>query len=162
VQLTLDVFPKDTTVLVLGDSLIVQSNSATVRWWDCQKQSYVFGAYGKVFVPQHNGHYAAELTEHGCVWLSHCFEVTGLGMTQMNTNPQIHIRPNPTSGKLNIEASSMIQHITVSDLQGKILLEFSNVQSANSAMDISGLEKGVYLLKVELENGMEIKKLVKE
>jgi hypothetical protein len=46
--------------------------------------------------------------------------------------------------------------------KGKILLEFSNIQSANFAMDISGLEKGVYLLKVELENGMEIKKLVKE
>jgi hypothetical protein len=66
VQLTLDVFPKDTTVLYSGDSLVAQSNSASVRWWDCQKQSYVFGAYGKVFVPQHNGHYAAELTEHGC------------------------------------------------------------------------------------------------
>jgi hypothetical protein len=40
----------------------------------------------------------------------------------------------------------MIQHITVSDLQGKILLEFSNVQSANFAMDISGLEKGFYFI----------------
>jgi hypothetical protein len=152
-------------VLYSGDSLdsykAIQRHS--IRWWDCQKQSYVFGAFGKVFVPQYNGHYAAELTEHGCMWLSHCFEVTGLGMTQMNTNPQIHIRPNPTSGKLNIEASSIIQHITLSDLQGKILLEFSDVQAtAFSAMDITGLEKGVYLLKVELENGMEIKKLVKE
>jgi hypothetical protein len=107
VQFTLDVFPKDTTVLVLGDSLIVQSNSATVRWWDCQKQSYVFGAYGKIFVPQYNGHYAAELTEHGCVWLSHCFEVTGLGMTQMNTkstnsySPQSHIRKTKYRGKFN-------------------------------------------------------------
>ena len=73
VRLTLSVWPSDTMVTKHGDSLVAASNTAFIKWWNCQSQSYMPYAAGKVFVPQQNGSYAAVISENGCSYRSQCF-----------------------------------------------------------------------------------------
>jgi hypothetical protein len=61
------------------------------------------------------------------------------------TEERLSVYPNPTSCILNIDGVHATDKIQLLDLQGKIVLT-GNQQS--KSLDISGLEKGVYLLRV--------------
>jgi hypothetical protein len=56
--------------------------------------------------------------------------------------------PNPTSDVLNVEVSNEYigTEFTLSDINGR-LVEVLNVNSARTSLDVSGLERGVYVLR---------------
>ncbi len=64
------------------------------------------------------------------------------------TEEKLSVYPNPTSSILNIDGMLTTDKIQLLDLQGKNVL-LKNQQS--KSLDISGLEKGVYLLRVTRE-----------
>ncbi|MDN3723829.1 T9SS type A sorting domain-containing protein [Aequorivita sp. SDUM287046] len=77
----------------------------------------------------------------------------------------LHIFPNPTSGSFTIQATKLISEATISlyDIQGKLLrTEKMLPQNGRITMEISFLEKGVYLVKISSEGNSVIKKLIKE
>ena len=168
VKLTLSVFPKDTTVLRSGDSLIAQSNTATVRWWDCDAQSYVYGAGGKLFIPWQNGRYAAELTENGCTWLSRCFEFTGLGMKNTQSSGlSIKLMPNPNGGTFFLEliaTGNRRCQIQIFNTLGKEILrqDVDFVNNTKLKFDLGGFGAGVYQLRVVSGDGVLCRKVVVE
>jgi photosystem II stability/assembly factor-like uncharacterized protein len=65
--------------------------------------------------------------------------------------------PNPTTGIVNIESNYPIRKVTLFDLLGKQVL-----LSADSIINISELNQGVYILKVESERGTISFKISKE
>jgi hypothetical protein len=165
VKLTISISPDDSTVVQSGDSLIAQSSSAKIVWWDCQKQQLVYGVGGQVFVPNYNGHFAVRLTQNGCTYLTRCFEVTGVGIDQpapSKGHPIIDIWPNPAKDKIFIKSSENISKVSLIDSYGKIVLELTELKSKDFEMDISTLANGIYLMKMEWENGVEMRKMVKE
>ncbi|MDX5428206.1 MAG: T9SS type A sorting domain-containing protein, partial [Bacteroidota bacterium] len=72
---------------------------------------------------------------------------------------QVKIFPNPTTGLIQIESSLFMERIEVLNIQGKKVIETENMRSGS--IDLRGLDAGVYLIHVTLENGMVIKKVVK-
>lgn len=64
------------------------------------------------------------------------------------TEEGLVVYPNPTSSILNLEGLHAADKIQLLDLQGKLILS-GNQQS--KSLDISSLEKGVYLLRVSRE-----------
>jgi hypothetical protein len=64
------------------------------------------------------------------------------------TEERLSVYPNPTSCILNLEGIQYYDEIQLLDLQGKLVLS-GNQQS--KSLDISTLEKGVYLLRVTRE-----------
>jgi hypothetical protein len=163
VWLTIAVAPDDSTVIQTADSLVAQSSTAQILWWDCDKQQFIYGVGGQVFVPQYNGHFAAELTQNGCTYRTRCFEVINVGILSLSKgSPQINIRPNPSSGKVFINASETILSITLIDSYGKIITEIEELKTKEIELDISQFAPGIYTLKVETEVGVEMRKLVKE
>jgi len=71
------------------------------------------------------------------------------------------IYPNPVNNNLNIQSENRdIQIIEIYNLNGKLVLQHK--YNLNEAIDVSSLAKGLYLLKVQTENGSFTKKLVKE
>lgn len=60
---------------------------------------------------------------------------------------QISIYPNPASDLLTIESSSKINNVRIFDITGKEVLNTNN-----TSIDISKLKRGVYALKVSLDN----------
>jgi hypothetical protein len=72
---------------------------------------------------------------------------------------KVSISPNPTSDFVNIELhpSNTIYSIEIYSITGQLVSKMKS----NIRIDISGLQSGIYLMKVETTNGTATKKLIK-
>lgn len=103
-----------------------------------------------------------------------CLEVTNTCKSTMNcvnitvapnntsvktlNNTSIQVYPNPTTGLLNIKTAVAIEKVYVYDVYGSIIL-----QSAENTIDISTLNTGMYLIKVQdINGGVGVKQIVKQ
>ena len=87
-------------------------------------------------------------------------ETEGVGnllVTSVKENAaNINIYPNPTNGMLNIESQSTM-HISVSNLLGQKLQE--TTAEGSTTLDLSRFESGMYLIRIETESGVTVKKV---
>ena len=100
-------------------------------------------------------------TETG-VWKRSLSEVD---IKEINKSISFNIYPNPASNKLNIEfklfSFSNKKKIKIYDIQGRILFE-QIILNDNTDIDISTLEKGIYILKLCIKDKTEVTTFVKE
>lgn len=87
------------------------------------------------------------------------------GIEDISEN-QFTIYPNPTKENLNIETPFHIESVEITDLSGRIFV-FSTINERVSTeqsrgLNISSLPAGIYLVKIKTEEGIIVKKLVKE
>ena len=80
---------------------------------------------------------------------------TGLGTSDIKRNI-IGIYPNPTNGILNIKTDSDIDKVNVTNVVGQKM----NVQFSNNTINMQQLQKGVYIVELQLKNGQIISKKV--
>ena len=83
-------------------------------------------------------------TVHKSISIRVIYDMNLSGLTSLVENG-LTVFPNPTSSILNIDGAHTDDEIQLLDLQGKIVLTGNQ---ASKSMDISGLDKGVYLLRV--------------
>jgi hypothetical protein len=69
--------------------------------------------------------------------------------------------PNPTYDFINISSSVLINSIEILDLQGRTIT-FQNISINQFKYDMSALSSGIYLIKVNSDNGSVVEKIVKE
>lgn len=72
----------------------------------------------------------------------------------------VNIYPNPTSGILFIEADN-ITNISITNIEGKIILSKS-INANNAELYLSNFSKGIYLMKIETNEGLRVEKIVLE
>ena len=63
----------------------------------------------------------------------------------------VSIYPNPCQNQLHIQSSERVKRGTVVSLEGKVIWQSKEIDQNN--IDVSSLKEGVYLLKLETENG---------
>jgi hypothetical protein len=81
-----------------------------------------------------------------------------LGLNDFNTASKIKLYPNPSNGFVKIRTESPVD-VTVIDLTGKVV--FTMKQVANeSQMNLSSLEKGMYLVKLSSDSGEFTQKII--
>ena len=91
--------------------------------------------------------------------------LTGV-VTVVNNDAPATLYPNPARDKSNIYYYSLFSgdlHVTISDISGRIVrqtISSISIGSNNIPLDISGLEKGVYLVYMNDGIGTACKKLV--
>lgn len=86
--------------------------------------------------------------------------VTGIALSVDEFSvSRVSISPNPTSDFVNIELhpSNTIESIEIYSITGQLVSKMKS----NTKVDISNLESGVYLMKIETTNGSTTKKLIK-
>jgi len=71
----------------------------------------------------------------------------------------IDIYPNPANNWINIETNSDNQILTITDLQGKVILTRSMSGSKNR-INLSSLKQGIYILEVRSDRYIQYKKLI--
>jgi photosystem II stability/assembly factor-like uncharacterized protein len=92
------------------------------------------------------------------------FKVTNinLGIEDLESDTEISVFPNPCSEKITISFKSFITSenftIDIYSLSGKKLISASNAES----VDISTIQSGVYILKVQSKMSTWTKKIIKE
>ncbi|MCD1115297.1 T9SS type A sorting domain-containing protein [Chryseobacterium turcicum] len=80
---------------------------------------------------------------------------TGLGTSDIR-KIAVGIYPNPTNGILNIKTDSDIDKVNVTNIVGQKM----NIQFSNNTINMQELQKGVYIVELQLKNGQIISKKV--
>jgi hypothetical protein len=76
-----------------------------------------------------------------------------LGTTDLNSDRNLKIFPNPTENSINIKLSaSSISDIIVYNSLGQLVHRSNNVQTDNYQFDLSSLNNGVYFVQVRVDN----------
>ncbi|MDC1212000.1 SBBP repeat-containing protein [bacterium] len=79
-----------------------------------------------------------------------------LGLNNLATLSNIKVYPNPTNGKLTIDAENF-EGVEVYDVSGRLILE-----SELKTIDLEGQSKGLYLLKINANGTKQELKVLKE
>lgn len=86
------------------------------------------------------------------------FRTLGTGVGE--NNMLVSISPNPTTDKVAIEAEKL-RHITISNMLGQII--YSDKAEGNAfEYDFSNHNAGIYLIRIETESGVAVKKVLVE
>jgi hypothetical protein len=72
--------------------------------------------------------------------------------------------PNPVSNTLylSLDNGGAAYNVTVNDLTGKKVFELKNLSSVENKIDVSSLNKGIYLLTVKQGEATKTMKFVKD
>jgi hypothetical protein len=71
------------------------------------------------------------------------------GINEFSSNINITVSPNPVKDKLSVSTNEKITSISVYNVLGNIVMEI-RPESANTSIDMIGLNKGLYFLKISL------------
>jgi hypothetical protein len=71
------------------------------------------------------------------------------------------VYPNPVSNYIRVQHPVTINAIEITDLSGRVLKKVPSSNLLNSdIISLSGLNNGVYLLKLKVGNAIEVSKLI--
>lgn len=85
---------------------------------------------------------------------SQVFNVTinmpvNVGLRSVQQSVLMNVYPNPAKDMIHVVVDAAIEHINISDMQGKMWIQ----QHASNSIDINQLPKGVYMIQVQLQDG---------
>ncbi|MDQ3099859.1 MAG: T9SS type A sorting domain-containing protein [Bacteroidota bacterium] len=83
-----------------------------------------------------------------------------VGVEELAAN-DVRIFPNPTSGELNIVSDQVINSLQLYSSDGRLLWSAS-VNASSQRIDVSALERGIYLLELSTANGRKVHRVVVE
>jgi hypothetical protein len=88
-------------------------------------------------------------------------DFTVVASIKYNKISSLNIYPNPASDIVNISNTDNAKVISVADINGRIVLA-QNVSGQNISLDVSALQKGVYILQLSGNNGIQVSRLIKQ
>ena len=81
-----------------------------------------------------------------------------VGIKEINNDQNISIYPIPANNELNINSSSTIGNVKLVNALGQIVFN-SNINSSSYRLNTGNFEKGMYILQIENEKGITVKKV---
>jgi hypothetical protein len=70
--------------------------------------------------------------------------------------------PNPTAGEFTLELNNGLEKtIEISDITGRVILQ-SNFSNDKTNLNINSFSNGIYFVKIQSNNSVEILKVVKQ
>jgi len=149
--------------------LIANHTAAGVsyQWLDCLNGFLPLqGETLQHFIPQQSGSYAVIISEAGCSDTSACITVTitTIGVFKVPGYNTLHVYPNPTAGWLNLTLSKSehTKTITLTDLQGRVVMQPFSTQNRTTSLDLHSLKAGVYLLTVHQGDQVFVQKVIRQ
>ncbi len=146
-DIIVNTIPLDITVNQSGFSLTANETADSYVWLDCNDSyNLVPFATSQTFNFLADGNYACEITVGGCVDTTDCYIISGIGFEE-NEKMNLAVYPNPTSGIFTITGITSDGIITIYAADGKLVLTKKSISDENSQIDLSGFERGIYLVK---------------
>lgn len=78
------------------------------------------------------------------------------------SKPNHKLYPNPTTGLVKISTDRQIKSLFITDITGKTIRRYDNLNTKEKRIDLSGLETGIYLARIHTEKGVFSAKVIKE
>ncbi|NNF29872.1 MAG: T9SS type A sorting domain-containing protein [Flavobacteriaceae bacterium] len=96
------------------------------------------------------------------LWASPVADDIVLGNNDLVTSETLFVFPNPAGNELRISAGTQINaSVRIFDVTGKLVRYLTEVEN-KEAIDISGLQPGVYFARIETDQGSATKKFIKK
>lgn len=154
----------DVSTSLAGFTITANATGAGYQWLRCDSIGYstLPGATSQNYTATANGNYAVVVTENGCTDTSACVTISGVSVEEYQ--PRVaNIQPNPFSDLIMIQLENNERSATyeVLSVTGSSI-EKGSLNGNSSALNLSSLASGVYLLKINTNQGQEIIRLVKE
>ncbi len=75
----------------------------------------------------------------------------------------VNVYPNPTNGNFEINISKEINSgfISIEDLNGKIIQRINSLNQGSNSIDIANTMNGIYILRIKIDSGEYITRIVK-
>lgn len=142
------------------DGTLIAPEGVSFQWY--LEEEAIEEATEQTLSSAEPGNYYVEITtKNGCVYNSDVIEYTVLG-TKTISNNSLTIYPNPSSETLTFNLSVSQAEISILDLNGKEIFIQHLDQQNGPTVNISTLKSGIYFIKIKTENGIEVKKFIKE
>ncbi|WP_343636194.1 T9SS type A sorting domain-containing protein [Fluviicola sp.] len=159
------------------------SPDANVSGYHVYKSTAELGVYNRVTTNQlttltytdNDYHYgdwymvrAVETEESGCgqfVNPSLGIFVQGnlnLGLNENNLSHQLNVYPNPTNGEVIVKADFSMEMIRVLSADGRLITSLEKVNQHTLAMDLSGLNPGIYFIQTAKGKELITQKIIVE
>jgi plastocyanin len=150
----------DTSVTRSGAMLTANATAASYQWINCSNNSAISGQTAQSFTPSTSGSYAVIVTKNGCSDTSNCYAVNIVGVAENAAEAAISLYPNPAKGKLFIQSDKHeISTIEFYNLVGE--RSYHNVlNSFKTEIDLSGMPKGIYFVKITTQHSNYTKRIV--
>lgn len=154
----------DVSTTVSNGEIKANLSGASYRWMDCNAGfAVMLNATGQSYTPSANGSFAVEITENGCVDTSSCVTISNVGLANTALAAQMTLYPNPSSGAFVLDLGKTYSnaHLKLLDVNGKEVW----MQKATHTQQVSiktPLAPGVYMLQVQVEEGMAVLRVVVE
>jgi hypothetical protein len=164
IAVTVNAIPSAPTISQHGDSLI--SNTVNGNQWYAVPSGALSGDTSQVFTPTEGGKYYVIVTKKGCESQpSDTIKYSEAGINTITNNTSINVYPNPANDVVIINFKGYTgRKKTIVELYNITggLIKTQLIQSALTEVNISDLAEGVYIVKVTNDNGVAVKRVVKE
>lgn len=90
--------------------------------------------------------------------LTGAVQSTVLGTADFSINSGVAIYPNPTSESITVVSKSEIRNFSILNMQGQVVLQVDN----NNVANVTTLQNGVYLLRLNTVEGVQVLNFVKK
>jgi len=138
---------------------VLASSSASAYQWYLNGTS-ITGATSQFYDASQSGFYQVSVTNGGgCKSMSDMYNYIGEGISASATD-NISIYPNPANDKLQITGVTS-GTVEIINTKGQIVTSLTAADT-KTAIDISGLSDGVYIIKIMTDQGIVVKKLIKQ
>lgn len=154
----------DNTITQIGNQLTSNHVGGSYQWIDCSNSNmHIGGETSQTFSPNSNGSYAVIITANGCIDTSTCVTISDIGIDEEASFNGISISPNPTSSTVNISSPNTLENITISlsDINGKVLIQMEEKTLKNHSIDLSHLCNGMYYIYIHSSTELTYFKVIK-
>ena len=135
-----------------GNNIIATSGFTSYQWYD-NNNILINGATDSIFSPPGMSSYYVTVTDiNGCSNSSYSIDYTISSI--QNYSSLINIFPNPTNGKITVTSEYGIKTISIYNTIGNKLYSDNNKLNkiTKTILDLSNFEKGVYFIKININN----------
>ena len=106
-----------------------------------------------------NSHTFSDVSIDHTIYVTFKPEIPSVTGIEDNAVQQLQIFPNTANDEIFIKSESPVKKVEIYSITGILLVVESNFVGKKS---LSALPQGVYMFKVYMENGVAIRKIVKE
>ena len=147
----------ETPVITQQENSLVSSAATGNQWYD--SNGAILGADSQIFYPDHTDTYYVIVTNQNGCSSQPSNEIYFIYTSVDENYEDVKIYPNPVSDRLTVNTLGHMTKIVIFNVSGKNVLE--KTLSGNEKIDVSGLKKGIYFLKITTKNIKTVHKMVK-
>jgi len=154
----------DTSITAEGATLTANNTGVTYQWIDCNNENALLsGETNQSYTATSNGNYAVILDSGICSDTSSCYDVVNVGIVGSAFESEISIFPNPTNGivNLNLGASYGQVSMTITDLQGRLVIKRNFVNTQRVKFNLSDFYYGIYFVNIDADDKAATLRLIK-